>query len=111
LCHEANMSKDDVTPETVRLNARVFGGVQGVGFRDFCTRTAHALSRPATARVSGYAKNFDSGTELEVVAEGARDQLDQLLEQLRVGPPGAQIVKVEASFSAATREFDGFTWR
>ena len=105
------MSRDDVTPDTVRLNVRVHGRVQGIGYRDFCTRTAHALSRPAAPRVTGYAKNLGTGTEVEVVAEGNRDQLDQLLEQLRLGPAGAHIVKVDASFSAATREFDGFTWR
>lgn len=105
------MSRDDLTPETVRLNVRVHGRVQGIGYRDFCTRTAHALSRPATARVTGYAQNLSTGNAVDVVVEGSRDQLDQMLEQLRAGPPGAQIVKLDASFSAATREFDGFTWR
>lgn len=105
------MSQDDVTPEIVRLNALVRGRVQGVGFRDFCTRVAHSLSGPAAARVTGYARNLPSGTEVEVVAEASRDQLDRLLAELRSGPAGAYVVAVEASFSAATREFDGFTWR
>ena len=105
------MSQDDVTPAIVRLNAQIRGRVQGVGFRDFCTRVAHSLSGMAPTRVTGYARNLPSGTEVEVVAEGSKDQLDRLLEEIRMGPAGAHVVTVEAFFSAATREFDHFTWR
>ncbi|MCY3887542.1 MAG: acylphosphatase [Chloroflexi bacterium] len=105
------MSQDDVTPEIVRLNAQIRGRVQGVGFRDFCIRIARSLSGPAAARVTGYVRNLPSGTEVEVVAEASRDQLDRLLAELHIGPAGAHVIAIEASFSAATREFDGFTWR
>lgn len=105
------MSLDDVTSGTVRLTAQVHGLVQGVGYRDFCLRYASALSAGRSGRLTGYARNLDAESTVEVVAEGPRDLLEKLLVALRRGPPAASVLKVDASWSAATREFDRFRMR
>ena len=104
------MADDEVILDAVRLTVHVQGRVQGVGYRDFCVRTARDLGRPG-GRVTGYATNMDDGRTLEVVAEGPRDLLQQLLTELRAGPGGAHVVKVEPRWGPASREFERFTMR
>ncbi len=62
-----------------RLEARVFGWVQGVGFRAYTKWRAKDLG------LSGYAKNLPDGS-VEVVAEGPEEDLRKLVEHLWVGP-------------------------
>lgn len=88
----------------VRLEAVVHGRVQGVGFRVFALREARALG------LSGWVANEPSG-RVRCVAEGRRDALESLLEELEHGPPGAWVDRVEADWRAATGEFDGFDVR
>ena len=54
---------------------RVFGRVQGVGFRYFALRQAELLG------VTGFARNHPDGS-VEVVAEGPEESLAALEEQL-----------------------------
>ena len=91
-----------------RLTALVHGFVQGVGYRDFCSRTAYRLGPDA---LSGYARNLPTGTTVEVVAEGPRPLLEALLDKLYEGPGMARVIDVEVSWSAATGEFDHFSTR
>ena len=88
-----------------RLQAEVRGRVQGVGFRWFVQREARRLG------LSGWARNMPDGRRVEVVAEGERDGLDQLVEALRGGPPGSHIEAVDTSLAPATGEFTGFEIR
>jgi len=84
-----------------RVEARVRGTVQGVGFRAFTLREARALS------LTGYVKNEYDGS-VSVVAEGPRDALERLLQALRGGPRAAAVKEVEMSWSEAVGEFTGF---
>jgi acylphosphatase len=88
-----------------RLNAEVCGRVQGVGFRWFVQRTGRSLG------LTGYARNLADGRRVEVVAEGERATLDQLLDALRKGPNGSYVEEVQHSFGPATGEFVGFEIR
>ena len=88
-----------------RLEAEVHGRVQGVGFRWFVQRAAQRLG------LVGYARNAPDGRRVEVVAEGARADLDALLAELRRGPAGSHVERVTESFSAATGGFSGFEIR
>lgn len=103
------MREGDEAP-VVRMTAVVRGRVQGVGYRDFCRRSALALSRGAERSIRGYARNQADGT-VEVVAEGPRGPLEALAESLREGPGMARVASVRVSWSAATREFDRFELR
>jgi acylphosphatase len=86
------------------LSARVYGYVQGVNFRYFVTREAGYL------RLSGYVRNLPDGA-VEVEAEGDKDQLQILVERLKVGPPGARVTEVETSWSDYSGQFTAFEVR
>ncbi len=84
-----------------RLYARVYGYVQGVGFRYFVRLHAKRLG------IKGYAKNMPDGT-VEVVAEGYEESLNKLLEALKKGPALAEVEKVEYKFEEYKGEFSDF---
>lgn len=88
-----------------RLVALAHGRVQGVGFRFFAVRRAQALG------LSGYARNLPDGRTVEVVAEGPRTALDELLAALRRGPIGARVESVSATWGAATGGLEAFDVR
>jgi len=87
------------------LSTTVYGRVQGVYFRYFVRTVARDLG------LTGYVRNLASGDAVEVKAEGQKSQLDKLLEQLRVGSPGAWVKRVEIDWSACTGRFDNFNIR
>lgn len=87
-----------------RLHAIVEGRVQGVSFRYYTTVTAHQLS------LTGWVRNRTDGT-VEVVAEGDKVHLSQLLEFLRQGPPAALVRDVRIDWAQATGEFAHFDIR
>jgi acylphosphatase len=97
-------SKLEQNTAPTRLEAMVHGHVQGVGFRAF------ALRRAASLRVSGYVRNSWDGA-VEVVAEGPRTVLEQLLLNLRTGPIGAWVERVETQWGEPTGEFGSFEVR
>ncbi len=89
--------------ELAHLSATVHGRVQGVYFRHFVRNAARKLS------LTGYVRNLAGGNAVEVEAEGARPQLEQLLEQLRVGPPGARVKYVEVAWSDYSGRYADFS--
>jgi acylphosphatase len=74
-----------------RLTALVSGLVQGVGYREFVRR--HALD----LGLAGYAENLADG-RVEVVAEGARENLEMLLVHLRMGPAHAEVEDIDSDW-------------
>jgi acylphosphatase len=70
------------------LHVRISGKVQGVGFRWFVREEARRLG------VSGWVTNLRSG-EVEVKAGGEQSSLERLRRALQVGPPGAQVERLE----------------
>ena len=91
-------------PDTVRLHARVYGLVQGVSFRYYTLRKAQTLG------LTGYVRNRWDGS-VEVVAEGERAAVDQLLSWLHVGPPSADVERVEFEWQKPLGEFRQFEVR
>lgn len=86
----------------VSLRALVRGRVQGVGFREFVYVRAGFLG------LTGYVRNGDDGRSLEVVAEGERQSLEQLLEYLRQGPRSARVDAVDVRWGEASGRFHHF---
>lgn len=84
-----------------RLRAVVHGYVQGVGFRVFVAREGRRLG------LEGVVRNRPEGT-VEVVAEGGRAELEELLRALERGPAEAEVQRVEATWSAAQGDQSGF---
>jgi acylphosphatase len=73
------------TPATRWL---VTGRVQGVGFRWFVARHAHAEG------LAGWVRNLPDG-RVEVVASGSEPGMAKLESRLRAGPPAAVVERVE----------------
>ena len=88
--------------EQAHLWARVYGRVQGVYFRYFVQDIAR------NSGLTGYVRNLPGSDSIEVEAEGDRLQLENLLEQLKIGPPAAQVKKVEVNRSDYSGRFSDF---
>jgi len=91
-------------PRSSRLDARVFGRVQGVGYRAWVIKIASRLG------LTGWVANEAGGT-VHCVAEGPQAELADLLTALRRGPASADVSNVAAMWSAATGEFADFSGR
>lgn len=90
--------------ELARLHAIVEGRVQGVGFRYFVVENARMLG------LTGWVRNrWDDS--VEVVAEGERHRLEQLLALLHQGPRSARVSKVVEEWLPPSGEFSSFNIR
>ncbi len=89
----------------VALRAVVHGRVQGVYFR------AYVLEKAAGLGLTGVVRNLPSGREVEVQAEGEKEQLEQLLGFLKTGPPASLVEEVTATWSKASQKFTSFSVR
>ena len=78
------------------------GHVQGVGFRWFVRRAAQELG------VTGRVRNLADG-RVEVEAKGEPEALNALRAQLRQGPPGSRVTRLEEEEMSAVPDWDGFT--
>jgi len=87
------------------VQATVYGHVQGVFFRAFVSRQAIQLG------LTGYASNLPDRESVEVHAEGEREQLEELISYLEVGPPGAKVEKVETGWSEYSGNYSSFSIR
>lgn len=87
--------------EAEELHAIIHGRVQGVGFRYFVVRKGLQLG------LRGYAQNRDDET-VEVLAQGARPELEQLLAFLRRGPDAADVSQVEIAWGKPSTHLSGF---
>jgi acylphosphatase len=87
------------------LRALVRGRVQGVGFRYF------VQERAASRSLTGFARNLSDGRTVEVVAEGTREKLELLLEDLRAGAPLSYVERVDASWPDPTGQYASFSIR
>jgi len=94
-------AKDGPPQEAVRLDARVFGMVQGVGFRYWTMGTAEDLG------LSGEVKNLNDGS-VSVVAEGPQSQVHKLLDWLNSDRTPGRVERVDSSMSEARGHFHGF---
>ena len=90
--------------DIVRLNALVHGYVQGVYYRAFTSRLARSLS------LKGYVRNTRAG-DVEVVVEGQKDKIEELLRGLKAGPPDAVIESIDLQWSDAVGNFTSFDVR
>ena len=89
-------------PSLAALRAVVRGRVQGIGFREY------VLTRARFLGLSGYVRNLPDGRSVEVVAEGARPDLEQFLDHLHEGPRLSRVDAVETEWGESTGAYDGF---
>ena len=48
--------------------------------------------------LTGHVRNLPGG-RVDIVAEGEREKLEELLKQLEVGPPGARVERIDVEWS------------
>lgn len=84
--------------------AVVHGFVQGVGFRAWTERQALALE------LEGWVKNLPNG-DVEVLIEGEKEAVDQMLEALHHGPALSLVREVKVKFEPYQGAFAGFEVR
>ena len=70
------------------VHIRVFGRVQGVGFRAWAQRQAESLN------ISGWARNRSDGS-VEIMAEGADKDMNFFLSLCKKGPLFAKVIRIE----------------
>lgn len=90
--------------EKERAQLKITGRVQGVGFRNSTRRKARQLG------VTGWVKNLADGS-VKVVAEGEREDVENLISWANSGPRFANVDKVEVEWKEPKDEFDNFTIR
>ena len=91
-------------PATTEASLRVVvrGRVQGVGYRDFVYMRARFLG------LRGYVRNLPDMRSVEVVAEGDRASLEQLLDYLRDGPRGARVDGIDVTWGEPSGRHTAF---
>jgi len=90
--------------ERARLHLVISGRVQGVGFRFSAYDEAKQLA------LAGWVRNLASG-EVEIVAEGSRENLQMLAAWAHLGPPSAHVTTVREDWLDNTGEFTEFRVR
>ena len=90
-----------MTIPEARCHAHVAGVVQGVGFRYF------VMDAAVDVGAVGWVRNLRDG-RVELVAEGSRSVLEALLTQVRRGPHGGRVDRVDEVWEEAIGEFHSF---
>jgi tRNA U55 pseudouridine synthase TruB len=88
---EKALTFEDIENDFLEFKAKVFGKVQGVGYRYFIKDKARNLD------ILGYVKNLPDGT-VEVLAQGKEANLQKLIHELKKGPFLAKVEKLSVIF-------------
>ncbi|HON13800.1 MAG TPA: acylphosphatase [Treponema sp.] len=84
------------------VHCKIFGIVQGVGFRYSVQAEARRLG------LTGWVRNCSDGS-VELYAEGSSVQLRHLVAWLHHGPPGAEVERVETKDVKPAGTFQRFS--
>jgi acylphosphatase len=87
-----------------RVRLEIYGRVQGVFFRKSTKEKAEKFG------LSGWVRNREDGS-VEALLEGAREDVDRLVEWARGGPRRAQVERVEIGEEEYVGELEGFEVR
>jgi len=90
-----------VSPVKIRAHVFIAGRVQGVFFR---SETRHEAKRHG---VNGWIRNLPDG-KVEAVFEGEEQDVKELIEFCKRGPPGAKITGINIVWEDYTGEFRNF---
>ena len=88
-------------PDNVRAHVWVKGRVQGVGFRAYVEAIAQQTGVTGWVRNVGY-------DEVEAVAEGTREKVEQFVELMKQGPRAARVDEARIEWEDVTGEFREF---
>lgn len=88
----------------IHAHLYICGTVQGVFFR------ASTQEQARERGVTGWVQNLEDG-RVEAVLEGAREDVEAVLEWAHTGPARAEVTDVEVTREEPTGEFDDFAVR
>ena len=80
----------------------VKGLVQGVGYRYF------VYSKAALLKLTGYTKNLYNG-DVEIVVEGDRSLIEELIKEVRIGPSHSRVVDVIIEWVKPSHSYHHFS--
>jgi acylphosphatase len=89
--------------DSARVRLRIWGVVQGVGYRYFVRKTAERLA------LAGHVRNRADGS-VEVVAEGQRPAVEALMQDLRTGPRYASVDGMDVVWEEPRGDLAGFNY-
>jgi tRNA pseudouridine55 synthase len=98
---EQALTFEDMENNFLEFYAKVYGRVQGVGYRYFVKEKAQNLD------IFGYVKNLEDGG-VEVLAQGREENLQKLIEELKRGPFLARVDKLDIVFRKPINIFYNF---
>lgn len=84
-----------------RVELHVLGQVQGVFFRQSVKQKAEEFG------LTGWVRNENDGS-VQIVAEGAEESLQKLVEWTRLGTEWAKVERVDVEWGEAKGEFKSF---
>ena len=88
--------------QRVRAHIWVKGRVQAVGFRAHVEYSARQIGG-----LTGWVRNVGYDT-VEAVAEGERQRVDRLIEEMKEGPRSSRVDETKVEWEAPTGEFEQF---
>lgn len=90
-----------MTKNLVRVHIFISGLVQGVFYRQKTQDIAKELG------IGGWVRNLANG-QVEIIAEGDKERIEELITWLKKGPAGAKVEKVDFNFENYKSEFSDF---
>ena len=84
-----------------QLNIKIFGQVQGVGFR------YSARSKAQELNLTGWVKNL-SDNSVAMLAQGIKGDLELFLKWIENSPSFAKVERVEHAWQEVSNYFDSF---
>jgi len=85
-----------------RIHLIISGSVQGVFYRHNTNQVANRLG------LKGFVRNLPNGN-VEVIAEGNEEKLNELIEFCKKGPESAHVDNIKIEYEKPTKEFNTFS--
>ena len=87
--------------DTLTVNMKITGKVQGVGFRYFVLRQAQELG------INGWVSNKSNGA-VEALAQGEKEGLDHFIVKVKQGPTFSSVEDVSLKWGNEAEQYFGF---
>ena len=86
--------------DTLTVNMKITGKVQGVGFRYF-------VLRQAQDSINGWVRNIPNG-DVEALAQGEKADLEQFIAKVKEGPSFSRVDDVNLNWVKEGEQYFGF---
>jgi len=90
--------------DEARAHVRIYGKVQGVTFRASTRRECRGRG------LTGWVRNLRDGS-VEAILEGPREEVEEVVDWARGGPPRAEVDHLEVEWEDPTGDFSDFVVR